>query len=134
MREILFRGKRQDNGEWIYGYYTTDQHGNHFIVDNSADSTEKTYPFFKIFSESVGQYTGMEDSEGNKVFENDILKDFRNRTNERFIQISYFKDAFEGKLCDGSFLDICWLRNIIGYLDAIVVGNTTDNPELLNTK
>ena len=74
-REILFRGKRIDNGEWVYGQYayllnarTEDGEPiKHMIVDGT--------PFGQTVDPStVGQYTGLTDKNSKKVFEGDILK------------------------------------------------------------
>lgn len=65
MREILFRGKRLDNGQWVYGYYAYDRGKYHYIksVDDSFN--------YRVDPDTVGQYTGLKDKDGNKIFEGD---------------------------------------------------------------
>ena len=70
MREILFRGKRIDTGEWVYGSY---------LPKSNTICTERTYPnsteYIDLFVdyETVGQYINLNDMHGNKIFEGDIV-------------------------------------------------------------
>lgn len=81
MREILFRGKRVDNGEWVEGHlleYKKQEHRCYIVTNFDTDRWE----YFEVIPETVGQYIGLVDKKDNKIFEGDIARFVPSHTNK----------------------------------------------------
>jgi len=116
MREIRFRGKRVDNGEWAYGYYVYHKiHGRHDIW------SVEDWDWYEVFQQTVGQFLGHKDVDGRTMCEGDILE------NE-------YKDRGEIKFGTDRFFwvhGIDWGEIEPGYSKPKIIGNIHDNLELL---
>jgi uncharacterized phage protein (TIGR01671 family) len=156
MREILFRGKRKDNGEWIEGFYVCNRYSigfakepaiyeNHYIYTKRIDS-EKWFKTIQVevIPETVGQFTGLTDKKnGKKIFEGDIVKICssnwwcgytNNQLEKESCRVYYNEKTACFKFNDGkfslSFDEYLHHDSDKRYL-LEVIGNIHDNPELL---
>lgn len=140
MREILFRGKQVDNGEWVEGSYCADAieqlHGIESGVDGFIrrfNSYERRTYMFEVERETVGEYTGLTDKNGRKIFEGDIIE-ITDTFNKIISGVVYWCDGAFWADCsqpdgDDGFYSLCHLGDCIE-----VIGNIYDNPELLEVK
>ena len=132
MREILFRAKRIDNGEWVEGYYTKLKWCNNIIYvaipdEAEIDSGNSLCEAYEINPETTCQYTGLKDKNGNRIWENDIVR-IKNSMDEGIGNIEFYGGMW---YVDGEPSNS--LHDIVEY-DAgelEVIGNIFDNPELL---
>ena len=126
MREILFRGKRKSNGELAYGNFVRG------CVDDFAyivefGNKELCRNYVEVIPETVGQYTGLTDKNGTKIFEGDIIQSLE--TKETAV-VQWFPEH-------SAFMVWCKSSNEVGFLyectksNIEVIGNIYDNPELL---
>jgi uncharacterized phage protein (TIGR01671 family) len=131
MREYLFRGKSVDNGEWVYGYYVKGA-TRHCVLKSLAQPH-----IYDVIPETVGEYTGLTDKNGKKIFENDII-----RFEDELYIVKRECDTAGGYWAETGFIlkHIGWC-DYTHFTDTIddwenecqvfVIGNIHDNKELL---
>ena len=132
MREILFRGKRVDNGEWVEGLLFT-YNGKHCIQLEGIECHDYgLYPrcYAEVIPESVSEFTSLTDKNGKKIFEGDIVKfgDISGIINYSFGCYCVKTNKPDWKSRNNPAIDIVFNE----YPNEIeVIGNITDTPELL---
>lgn len=125
MREILFKGKRVDNGEWITGYYIKANHHWHsqgihedwFVVDTIQNGGWCNVRIkYAIIPETIGQYTGLTDKNGTKIFEGDILNCITSDFDGSDKYVYNFKIDDITNFEQMGFLDFCNEIEVIGNI------------------
>ena len=132
MREILFRGKRLDNGEWVYGYYV---HIGPVSCQRAYIIPEYTSAIYvkEVDPSTVDQYTGLMDKNDKRIFEGDIVSTDIARP---YLIVEFRDGCFMFNCNDGGkdYYDI--MLPILEdaqteYKYGEIIGNIHDNPELL---
>lgn len=130
-RTIKFRGKCKSDGQWLYGYYLVNR-GLHYIVQDGIQSPFATPEDFEIDPDTLGQFTGASDIQGNEIYEGDIIEVPTDKECSREL-VSFNKRVSAFMLSNGkvkgftSFLDEAWVK----IFKFRVVGNIYDNPKLI---
>lgn len=141
MRKYKFRGKRVDNGEWLYGDLIENQ-GRYFIYHATSETTiednddcEITIIVVEVESATVSQSTGFLDLNGQEIYEGDILIEPSVATVPLEVRYNEKQCAFcliEHTHTEGPLLGTCPLGDMLRHYPFMkVVGNIHDNPEIL---
>ena len=139
MREILFKAKRKDNGKWVEGYYLKryDLLGNEKHLIFHADSYT-VWEYAEIVPETLCQFTGFYDKNGNRIWDNDIVN--TNSNVRAQIKFGLYSNGFSTRKHNQGFymdfMDKEYYRHELGYWagKSVVIGNIFDNKELLQEK
>lgn len=130
-REILFRGKRKDNGEWVEGLLWKKKYNTDKLFISCFPDKDDNEDVLVIHHETVGQYTGLTDNNGNRIFEGDIVAGAVYWLERMKNGVVVFRDGSYG---------LIWYRGNVEQFNAFtsmcnieyeVIGNIYDDPELL---
>ena len=149
MREVLFRGKQTDNGEWIEGAYSPfhlnfgeREEKPHIIIISDDEDIDGLW--CEVIPETVGQYTGLTDKNGKRIFEGDILDvssdvAYGGVAVHRlgYFVVEFHNGCFMKSALDDpqlSFFDNAKRKGLYHFISTDIhkiVGNIHDNPEIL---
>ena len=141
MREFRFRGKRVDTGEWMHGGVFTDACGDAYIVVNEEEIHGDAPPAielyvmeYKVDPQTVGQWTGFQDTNSCDIYEDDILRAWESDTSYWTGRVRRHESGeWQVRLFNATRWaeDVLWIILRRGFRTVEVIGNTHDNPELL---
>lgn len=145
MSEILFRGKRIDNGEWVYGYLIAPEFApNKKYIGHLFAEDDHDVDVVEVDPKTASQYTGLEDMNGRKIFEGDIVKLTDDVNGFSWFAVVRFGNpncTYDwgwqlepiGK-CESATGILLWIdmEDTGAYCE--VIGNIHDNPELMEVK
>jgi uncharacterized phage protein (TIGR01671 family) len=141
MREIEFRGKRTDNGKWVYGMLA--RYDRNMEVANILESGVILIP---VIAETVGQYTGLKDKNGKKIFEGDIVHCWYEDYSEMGLDSEFYSVVqfgnpngeynwgYQLRRVKGDKVNyeiLLWVEMEEAHAYCEIIGNIFDNPELL---
>ena len=126
MREIKFRGKRKDNGEWVEGHYAkiAVNFGQNDVIIEQTKGGSFVPQFIDI--KTLGQFTGLLDKNGKEIYEGDVIQD--NNYKDEMAVMKW--DDKKAQLATD--LPIGWFWSKMERIE--VIGNIHDNPELMKLK
>lgn len=123
-REILFRGKRVEDGKWLYGYYSDEQAEDTDFPCIVPLEPDPDYDW-EVDPETVGQYTGLKDKNGKKIFEGDIVRD----DDGDVMMVKWLTEGAVFVLEPNPYVSVPFYSTLPSRIE--VIGNIYDNRELL---
>lgn len=129
-REILFKAKRTDNGEWVEGYYVYCRKRHYILplLNEAIGYDEREDEWIEIEPDTICLFTGLSDKNGKKIWENDIVE----IASEDGYFLCEWDDDTARYVLNGDGLTADF-DNYYGY-EVEVIGNVFDNPELLEVE
>ena len=141
IREVIFRGKRADNGEWIEGDLLQIKYYNKPIIECKIMPQTPVSSAYPVLSETIGQYTGLTDRNGKKIFEGDIVRLTDEHNEIEWTAVVVFGNpngeynwGWQLKAIgefDGNKDILLWVDMEESGAYCEIIGNIHDNPELL---
>ena len=133
MREILFRGKRINNGEWVEGGYYLDPYPNKTNIVRWNSFGLGFDEIIEVYPETVSEYTGIRDKNSRRIFEGDIVK-IPDDYDTYGINAGEVYEVYFG--FGGFRLKPKYRKNARGFFleddgEVEVIGNIHDHPELI---
>ncbi|WP_338373501.1 YopX family protein [Dysgonomonas capnocytophagoides] len=130
MRQIKFRGKRNDQSEWVFGDLIEENGGDAYIVQANIIQWKQ----FEVDPDTVSQFTGLTDKNGKEIYEGDIIEDKNGIGVIMWFQTSWgvasYAHGYNG-VKSYTAVDSFYCDEVKEWA---VIGNIFDNPELLNEK
>ena len=132
-REIIFRGKRLDNNEWLYGDLMHDNQGGCYVYPIDA---KNLYVENKVNPDTVGQFTGLVDKNGAKIFEGDIVRIYDSDYKEYIDQQVKFSHGVFGvdNWTKKTLTTLSFFMGCDSEYSVEVIGNIYENLDLLSSK
>ena len=142
MREIIFKAKRKDNGEWVEGYLFDNgmpERKRYFVggltiepyTGTACDDWDITgIDFYEIYPETICQYTGLKDKNDQKIWENDIVENGNQRGKIVYRNCCFEIDWFQYSIYSGKYIKD-FTQQLFQGRNFVSIGNVFDNPELL---
>lgn len=133
MREILFRGQSIEDNKWVYGDLIREKKSFGKICTRIYRTTNNGWELIDVDSKTVGQYTGLNDENGNKIFENDIVAywDTYSTENGQSEADCIGKIVWDDETISFQVTNRLSAESYEVLDECSVIGNIFDNPELL---
>ena len=143
MREIKFRGKRLDNGEWVYGSFVQATEHTAIVIYETVVQEVITHEprYFDVDPETIGQFTGIKDMDGKKIYEGDVvtIREHEKGTNFGGVVLYAYKPILIHRGCKR--IEGAWVASRNGKHEGhhigpwrygtTVIGNIHDNGDLI---